>query len=229
MPIKRKYSRKNSKRNTKRNTKKIRNRSRKRKYNYKKIKTGGSDLLAGVKDGKCTEGRIPGDLMVYGNFCKAGQCGKKTLFGRDKRLNIEDNYLSGLRKDHAGFKEKCGQINIPNGVTHIGDDAFAESEFGDHYITSVTIPDSVIKIGVTAFEKCVMLESVTIGNSVETIGFQAFYKCKSLKSITIPDSVTDIGFSVFSGCNSLESISIPKSLYISKTGYPKKTQVIRRE
>ena len=63
----------------------------------------------------------------------------------------------------------------------------AEEEFGRHYITSVIIPDSVTKIGRSAFEKCVMLESVTIGNSVETVGYQRlFINALSLKSITIP-------------------------------------------
>ena len=41
--------------------------------------------------------------------------------------------------------------------------------------------------------------SVTIPNSVIRIGYRAFYNCSRLTSLTIPNSVTSIGYEVFNG------------------------------
>ena len=112
----------------------------------------------------------------------------------------------------------------------------AEGAFKDcKHFTSVTVPDSIVKIGdsvfsgctdlVTAklgagvkeisrgaFEVCRSLKSVTIGKGVMSIGVSAFEGCSSLTSINLPDGVTSIGNSAFEYCSSLESISIPDSV-----------------
>ena len=59
------------------------------------------------------------------------------------------------------------------------------------------IPDSVKKIGKTAFAYCVNLKSVHIPDSVEKIENYAFWVCKGLKKITIPASVKCIGLRAF--------------------------------
>ena len=48
---------------------------------------------------------------------------------------------------------------------------------------SITIPDSVKRIGDEAFKDCRGLTSITIPDSVTSIGSYAFYKCSSLMSI----------------------------------------------
>ena len=73
-------------------------------------------------------------------------------------------------------------------------------------LTSVTIPNSVTKIGDNAFYECLGLTSVTIGNSVTSIGNKAFYFCSGLTSVTIPNSVTSIGDMAFLGCSGLTRI-----------------------
>ena len=52
-----------------------------------------------------------------------------------------------------------------------------------------------------AFRGCDSLQSVTIPNSVTKIGDRAFSACFSLQSVTIPNSVTKIGDGAFYGCN----------------------------
>ena len=79
-------------------------------------------------------------------------------------------------------------------------------------LTSVTIPNSVTRIGGAAFCKCSGLTSITIPNSVTSIGGSAFSGCSSLTSITIPNSVTSIGDFAFSGCSSLTSVTIGNSV-----------------
>ena len=95
-----------------------------------------------------------------------------------------------------------------NGVTTIGDYAF----FGCSGLTSITIPESVIKIEANAFISCTALNSVTIGNGVTSIGASAFCNCSGLTSIEIPDSVTTIDQQAFEACSNLASVTIGNSV-----------------
>ena len=87
-------------------------------------------------------------------------------------------------------------------VTSIGDHAFASC-----YITSVDIPDGVTSIGNGAFLRCSGLTSVDIPDGVTSIGNSAFWNCSGLTSVDIPDSVTSIGDRAFRDCDSLKSIT----------------------
>ena len=74
------------------------------------------------------------------------------------------------------------------------------------------IPNSVTKIGNSAFQGCISLENIMIPNSVTEIGSNAFWYCSSLEEITIPNSVTEIRSDAFGYCSSLEEITIPNSV-----------------
>ena len=106
------------------------------------------------------------------------------------------------------YKNEIITVMIENGVTSIGEYAFAEF----YSLTSITIPDSVTSIGFAAIGACESLISITIPDSVTCIGDGAFVLCESLISITIPDSVTSIGYSAFGSCYSLTNITIPDSV-----------------
>ena len=104
---------------------------------------------------------------------------------------------------------------------------------GKSNLTSITIPNSVTRIGVNAFSNCSNLTSViwnaetcdsyfsspeyspfqgcpiasfTFGDSVKQIPSYLCSGISNLTSITIPNSVTSIGGSAFSGCSNLTSI-----------------------
>lgn len=62
----------------------------------------------------------------------------------------------------------------------------------DRSVTTIEIPDGVTVIGQNAFANCTNLSNVTIPNSVTKIDTNAFYLCEALTSITIPNSVTDV-------------------------------------
>ena len=128
------------------------------------------------------------------------------------------NFYKGLPVTSIGYKAfyDCTELKsvaIPEGVTSIGDSAFAYCKF-----TGIDIPDSVTSIGKNAFDRCTRLTYITIPNSVTLIEEGAFDRCTSLTSITIPDSVTSIGSYAFAYCDGLTSITIPDSVTLIGEG-----------
>ena len=79
--------------------------------------------------------------------------------------------------------ELATNLNIPMGVTSIGNNAFK----GCSAITSVTIPSSLTSIGETVFSDCSGLTSISIPGSVTSIGNGVFDNCTSLKDLRIED------------------------------------------
>ena len=102
---------------------------------------------------------------------------------------------------------KINTVLIRQGVTNIGDNAFASSL----RLKKVTIPDSVTSIGDNAFQGCVCLKSIDIPNSVKTIGSSAF-SATHLRSVDIPDSVNSLGRYAFSNCSFLEKVTLSNNV-----------------
>ena len=101
--------------------------------------------------------------------------GETTVTLKNGTLRVSGN---GAMADYDSLDQpwngKITRLVIENGVTHIGNRAFAFA----YEVTSVTIPNSVTSIGRGAFEYCDNLTSVTIPNSVTSIGGGAFAGCR---------------------------------------------------
>ena len=80
---------------------------------------------------------------------------------------------NGVLEKYTG---KGGDVIIPEGVTSIGNGAFASC----FALTSVVIPEGVTSIGERAFHSCIKLTKASIPNSVSLIGFGAFTDCVEL-------------------------------------------------
>ncbi|MDD7394610.1 MAG: leucine-rich repeat protein [Acholeplasmatales bacterium] len=106
-------------------------------------------------------------------------------------------------------------INIPRGVTKVGDSAF----YNCSSLTSVNLPNSVTYIGDSAFYDCHSLTSINIPDGVTYIGDSAFYNC-SLTSVKLPDGIKFISNSLFEGCIYLTSVNIPDGVtYIGTNAF----------
>ena len=124
-----------------------------------------------------------------------------------KIISEEDRTVSIIRAyDVDSIPDKVIYNDKAYSVIEIGQDAFARSS-----LTSITIPNSVTKIGDRAFMYCFSLQAVTIPNSVTTIGDSAFAGSRCLTSVTIPNSVTTIGDSAFAESR-LISVMLGKSV-----------------
>lgn len=64
-------------------------------------------------------------------------------------------------------------------------------------IQDITFPDSLLVIGVSAFQGCRNLMDVVISNGCEEVMDSAFYGCRSLRTIEIPASVSHVGRNAF--------------------------------
>lgn len=161
----------------------------------------------------------------------SGECGDNVTWTLDSEglLTISG---TGAMESHEGpgwypwfdnYHTKVQSLEIENGVTSIGDYAFANyflkqikiaesvtvigtGAFEASCPESLYIPGTVSDIGKLTFNTSARLEHVTIGNGLPAIPDEAFRACWSLSDITIPASVTKIGKGAFMGCNELADV-----------------------
>ena len=105
------------------------------------------------------------------------------------------------------FLMKIESVDIPSGITSIGDSAFSCC----YELSSISIPASVTSIGNYTFSSCYALETIDLPNTLTSIGRQAFYHT-GLTTVTIPDSITEIAEGTFYYCDALETVNIPDSV-----------------
>ena len=133
----------------------------------------------------------------------SGKCGTKVTYtisddgvltisgtGAMANYTYKDNDSSNCPWHSVRWAIK--KVVIENGVTSIGDFAFAF----DISLADVTIPGSVTSIGNRAFMGT-PLSSVVIPEGVKTIGENAFWRCTSLQTVTVPASTTELGNHAF--------------------------------
>lgn len=84
-------------------------------------------------------------------------------------------------------------------------------------LLSVILPNSIIEIGVAAFQGCDQISSLNIPNSVSSIGGWAFKDCTNLMKIVLGADITEIGVGAFENCTSLTSVDIPRSVTVIDT------------
>jgi hypothetical protein len=101
-----------------------------------------------------------------------------------------------------------GRITVQNGVSRIGDWAFAYN----YGLSSVSLPESAQTIGDWAFYSCHSLTAVVIPQGVTSVGDRAFTACYSLSTVGLPEALRTIGVLAFADCFSLTNISLPSSL-----------------
>ena len=146
---------------------------------------------------------LPSGCVIH---CTDGDItvGSETVVQYTDGRTVELDIQGEIDRYSIPDKAYVSELDIGNGVTNIGNYAFAACSS----LTSVTIPDSVSSIGNYGFSRCSGLSSVTIPDSVTSIGYGAFFNCSCLTSMTIPDSVTKIDDYAFHGCSSRSSVTI---------------------
>ena len=95
-------------------------------------------------------------------------------------------------------------VTIPNNIVRLDLYAFA----GCSGITTATIPATCQYVGDYAFTDCTSLTTVVIAEGVTYLGDYCFRDCTSLTEIVVPDSCEYLGKYAFYNCTALESATI---------------------
>ena len=110
------------------------------------------------------------------------------------------------------FKSEFTSLLLPREVTTICEGAFAGSS-----ITEIEIPEGITSLGDYAFYGCSDLKSVTLPSTLRQIGKGAFGNCTSLETIDLSKTnITELPERAFAGSMSLKDIKLPQAL--SKVG-----------
>ncbi|MBR7167085.1 MAG: leucine-rich repeat protein [Bacteroidaceae bacterium] len=103
--------------------------------------------------------------------------------------------------------EALSEIVVSSGVKVLPDALFA----GLRGLRKVTLPSSLMAVGVGCFEKCDVLDGVSFPEST-ILAERLFADCSSLTEITLPASSKILPARIFSGCKSLKSVKLPQSI-----------------
>ena len=170
---------------------------------FDKLVTIGDDAFKGC--GKLSEISLPASLEALGANVFMG-CDSLTSF------HISDACMEYVMVDGILYNADLsvmvylplgisGEITIPDTVMEITDGAFSGTA-----VTKVTMPYTVMKVGVSLFQDCKELTEVVLHSRIQSIDANAFKGCEKLQSITIPGSVSMIDTSAFEGCTSLRKV-----------------------
>ena len=118
----------------------------------------------------------------------------------------EDEFVveNGVLVDYKG---PGGDVVIPEGVTQI-------KRWDPNWhapVTSLTLPDSLVSIGDSAFRDCDQLTSVYFGSGLQSIGSSAFRRT-GIVDLELPDSLTELGTYAFDSCPELRSVNTGNGL-----------------
>jgi len=79
-------------------------------------------------------------------------------------------------------------------------------------IKTMTLPETLKKIGESAFAQCMSLETMVIPNSVDTLMAATFFGCPQLKLLKLSENMKFLPPGLCFQCTSLETIEIPSSV-----------------
>lgn len=123
-----------------------------------------------------------------------------------------------ITRDGVCYISGYGKIQMPDDVNGFNRVIFTEDCYIDEIgelcfddcdlLTSIVLPDTLIRIGDYAFNTCEDLEYVYIPEGCEYIGTQAFCYCDELSYVSVPDSVVSCGSWAFDDCPRLY-LSVP--------------------
>lgn len=138
--------------------------------------------------------KLPENLTCLTGFDNTGF---KT-FHVPKQIKRIEGLYECLKLKTVTF-DKDSQLEV------IGSEAF----FYDDALTDIEIPAGVTEIGDNAFHYCFSLKNVSFpkNSKLKTIGYSAFEACKELEEIKIPKRVTQIQKGAFLRCENLKTVT----------------------
>jgi hypothetical protein len=162
-----------------------------------------------------TQLKIPA-LMVrglgYSTFCSGcKKLNQFTVAEGNRAYSSLDGVLYNMDKTTI-IRYPCGKeaslFSFPNTIVEVGVGAFE----GCTYLTSLTMTETVRILRNAAFKGCTALTNISIPSMVSEIGAYVFENCNRLNSINLPMFINEIGYSTFKNCTNLSNVVIPASV-----------------
>lgn len=126
--------------------------------------------------------------------------------------DLDPNTKQATVRSNPDYSKYCGNIVIPATVTY-GDSSYDVTTiaynafYRCNELLSISIPNSVTRIGMNAFEGC-GIKDLIIPNSVTYIEKNAFSICTELTSVTMGSGLDVIEETVFNNCKKLEKVIV---------------------
>ena len=139
--------------------------------------------------------------------------------GTEKRIEvpafIDNCAVTAIKNQCFMNNATLEKVTLPDTLITIGASAFS----GCSALQTVILPDYLASIGDFAFQKCPKLNGVILPAWLESLGVGAFYNCTGLTSINIPGGIVEIpdrpstsSYGVFQGCTSLNGVAFSEGL-----------------
>ena len=152
------------------------------------------------------------DFRSSGQMIDNGTCGRHLIWMlfRNGTLVISgtgamEDYVRIIFPDFGApwqeYREQICYIVVRQGVTRIGDTAFAGSR-----INEISFPEGLTSIGKCAFLDCNCLTSISFPKGLTKIENAAFQSCNNLESILFSEANMTIGEAAFNSCDALREI-----------------------
>ena len=106
--------------------------------------------------------------------------------------------------------QKCAaltDVTFEDGRTELPDTLLEGSG-----VRQLTVPQTVTKIGYSAFAGCTQLTAITLPAGLRELGNEAFKGCTALTGVALPDSLTALGYGVFRDCTALTAAEFPAGI-----------------
>lgn len=120
-----------------------------------------------------------------------------------------------LTGETLAIPASCEYEGVTYAVTEVGDNAFKLSSF-----TTVTIPESVTRLGKYAFSYMMLsLKKVTMGANVQVVDEWCFYRDFRMTQCDLPASLTTIAANGFNECSSLTKLCLPEGVTVGQDAF----------
>ena len=128
--------------------------------------------------------------------------------------------LKKIGYDAFSYNKNLTSVIIPEGIEEIDSSVFYECIS----LSSVTLPDSVISIGINSFMDTGLTE-IVLPKNLKTIGYRAFKNSK-LTNVTFPEDLSSIDGEAFLG-NQLESVTLSKYTKYEQNSFDDNVEIIK--
>lgn len=142
----------------------------------------------------------------------SGTCGENLSWSYDAgTLTITGSgemydYSEQFPAPWNSFREKILWLELPNGLTSVGNMAFYDCSA----LTAIVLPGTVTRVGDLAFCQCGSATILSLNNGLKEIGANAFEQCRRIQSLRLPETLERIGSEAFYRCTALQYVTVPE-------------------